>query len=298
MPRKISDLSQVDPRAELGDDIEIGPFCIVGPHVKLGSGCKLDSHVSLIGHTTIGENNRFMANCVIGGEPQDLSYKGAPTETIIGTANQFREGVTVNRAAEKEDQITRIGHNNVFLANAHVGHNCCIGNNVMLVNGVLLGGHVHIHDKAIVSGNTVVHQFCSIGTMAFISGGCRVVIDVPPYMLGCGTDDFKIHTVNLVGLKRSGMSQETIMLIRKVQKLIFRDFKPLEEIRSEFIGSLDVIPIELSNLFSFLEKQKAGKYGRGREAVRNLPSFHPQTAAHHATSAKASIEKTPQERAA
>jgi UDP-N-acetylglucosamine acyltransferase len=279
MPRKISDFSQVDPRAELGDDIEIGPFCVVGPHVKLGSGCKLDSHVTLTGHTTIGENNRFMANSVIGGEPQDLSYKNSPTQVVIGSGNQFREGVTVNRGADKEDHVTRIGNNNVFLANAHVGHNCNIGNNVMLVNGVLLGGHVHVHDKAIISGNTVVHQFCSIGTMAFVSGGCRVVIDVPPFMLGSGTDDFKIHTVNLVGLKRSGMSQETISLVRKVHKLVYREFKPLEEVKAEFLDNLAVIPIELSSLFTFMEKQKAGKYGRGREAVRLLPSFHQKAAA-------------------
>ncbi len=279
MSRKISDFTIVDPRAELGDDIEIGPFCVIGPNVKLGSGCKLDSHVTLTGHTTIGENNRFMPGCVIGGEPQDLSYKNSPTEVIIGSNNQFREGVTINRGAEKEDHTTRIGNNNVFLANAHVGHNCNIGNNVMLVNGVLLGGHVHIHDRAIVSGNTVVHQFCSIGTMAFVSGGWRVVIDVPPYMLGAGTDDFKIHTVNLVGLKRSGMTHETISLIRKAHKLIFREFKPLEQVKDEFLGALDVIPIELSSLFNFLEKQKAGKYGRGRESVRLLPSFNSKAAA-------------------
>ena len=270
MPRKISNLSQIDPRAELGDDIEVGPFCLIGPNVKIGNGNVLDSHVSLIGHTTIGDGNRFFANCVIGGEPQDLSYSGAPTETNIGNNNQFREGVTVNRGAEKEDHVTVVGDNNLLLSNSHVAHNCRIGNNVLLINGVLLGGHVHVHDRAIISGNAAVHHFSTIGTLAFVAGCARVVTDVAPYMMSAKTDNPKVIKVNDIGMRRAGIAEPTIRLIKQAFRLIYRKHKTLEYAREELTGNNpETIPIELSKFFTFLEAQRAGKFGRGREVVRD-----------------------------
>jgi UDP-N-acetylglucosamine acyltransferase len=210
MTRYISPLAQVDPRAEIADDVSIGPFCIVGPEVRLGTGCCLDSHVVIVGHTTIGCHNRFFPHCVIGAEPQDYSYTGAPTQLLIGDGNMFREGVTVNRGAEKEDGVTRIGNRNMLMSNAHVAHNCCIHDQVVLVNGVLLGGHVHVHDGAIVSGNAVVHHFATLGTLSFVSGGCRVPTDIPPYMLAAGSDDPRIVAVNLVGMQRPPRSPSCV----------------------------------------------------------------------------------------
>src|SRR6516165_5816683 len=179
MTTSISPLAHVDRRAELGRDITIGPFCDIGPNVVLGDRCRLDSHVVLTGHTAIGADNRFFPHCVIGAEPQDYSYSGSPTRVEIGDANTFREGVTVNRGAEKEDHVTRIGNHNLLMANCHVAHNCHLHDHIVLVNGVLLGGHVHVHDWAIVSGNTVVHHFATLGTISFVGGGCRVPTDVP-----------------------------------------------------------------------------------------------------------------------
>ncbi len=210
MPVKISHLSHVDPRAELGENVDIGPFCFVGPDVTLGDGCQLQSHVTIVGHTTIGERNRFFPGAVIGGEPQDVSYSGAPTRLEIGHENVFREGVTVNRGAEKEDHTTRVGHQNLLMANCHVAHNCHVHNRVILVNGVLLGGHAHVHDGAIISGNTAVHHFATVGMLAFVSGGSRVPHDIPPFMLASGSDNPSINTINLVGLRRSGMTEESI----------------------------------------------------------------------------------------
>jgi len=143
---------------------------VVGPDVVLGDGCRLDSHVVISGHTSVGCNNRFFPHAVIGAEPQDYSYTGSPTRVLIGDDNVFREGVTVNRGAEKEDHVTRIGHRNLLMANSHVAHNCHIHDGVVLVNGVLLGGHVHVHDGAIISGNAVVHHFATLGTLAFVGG--------------------------------------------------------------------------------------------------------------------------------
>ncbi|GDY09801.1 MAG: acyl-ACP--UDP-N-acetylglucosamine O-acyltransferase [Planctomycetota bacterium] len=275
MANLIHSLACVDPQAELGDNIEIGPFCVIGPHVKLGNGCQLANNVTVLGHATIGERNRFFSNCVIGGEPQDHSYQESATWLEIGDDNVFREGVTVNRGAEKEDHGTRIGSHNMLMSNAHVAHNCYVGNHVMLVNGVLLGGHVHVHDRAIVSGNTVVHHFCSIGTLAFISGGCRCVVDVAPYMMATGSDNFEVKTINLVGMRRAGVSESSIAIIRQAYKQLFREHKGIADVREFFAQQQDDIhSIELHTLLNFMDMTNAGKFSRGREVFRNAPSIN------------------------
>lgn len=273
MENSISPMSHVDTNARIGSGVVIGPFCMVGPNVTIGDGTVLHSHVVLTGTTTIGKNNRFWPNCVIGGDPQDVSWQESETEIIIGDNNIFREGVTVNRGAEKEDGVTRIGNNNMFMANSHVAHNCRIFNNVILVNGVLLGGHVHVHDGAIVSGNSVVHHFSTLGRLSFVSGGCRVPHDIPPFMLAAGSDDPTLKTINLVGMRRAGISNSTIDVIKEAFRLLYRRNRPLDEVRQHFDNTLNgTIPIELSMLLTFVENQRAGKLGRAREATRNKPA--------------------------
>jgi len=278
METKISPMSQVDPNASIGKGVVIGPFCVVGPDVCIGDGTVLHSHVVLMGSTTVGLNNTFWPNCIIGGDPQDISWQASETEIVIGDNNIFREGVTVNRGAEKEDGVTRIGNNNMFMANSHVAHNCRIFNNVILVNGVLLGGHVHVHDGAIVSGNSVVHHFSTVGRLSFVSGGCRVPHDIPPFMLAAGSDDPTLKTINVVGMRRAGISNSTIDTIKEAFRLLYRRNRPLDEVRQHFQESLQgTIPIELSMLLTFVENQRAGKLGRAREAVRNKPAAETQT---------------------
>jgi UDP-N-acetylglucosamine acyltransferase len=273
METKISPLSQVDPGARIGQGVVIGPFCVVGSGVSIGDETVLSSHVVLTGNTTIGSGNRFWPNSVIGGEPQDVSWQDSDTEIVIGDDNIFREGVTVNRGAEKEDGITRIGNNNMFMANSHIAHNCRIFNNVILVNGVLLGGHVHVHDGAIVSGNSVVHHFSTLGRLSFISGGCRVPHDIPPFMLAAGSDNPTLKTINIVGMRRAGIASTSIEVVKEAFRLLYRRNRPLDEVRAYFQESLQgTIPIELSMLLNFVESQRAGKLGRAREAVRNKPA--------------------------
>ncbi len=277
MATSISNLSYVDPLAEIGEDVTIGPFCFVGPDVKIGNGTVLDSHVSITGHTTIGERNRFFPTSVIGSEPQDAGYHGAPTRLIIGDDNLFREGCTIHRGAEKEDHCTRIGNRNTFLCNSHVAHNCRIFDDVTLVNGVLLGGHVHVHDRAIVSGNTVVHQFCTVGTLAFVSGGARATIDVPPFMICTGSDDFRVRFVNLVGMQRAGISESSIAVIRKAYRLFYRKNKKLDEVREIFSQELEgVMPMALQTLFNHFEGIQGSKAGRGREAAARSAKYVPE----------------------
>ncbi|HVJ85651.1 MAG TPA: acyl-ACP--UDP-N-acetylglucosamine O-acyltransferase [Caulifigura sp.] len=274
MATSIHRLSDIHPKARIGNDVQVGPFCVVGPKVTIGDGCILDSHVAIVGNTTIGKGNRFWPNAVIGGEPQDKSFVEGDTQTIIGDNNQFREGVTVHRGAEKEDGITRIGDRNLLMANAHVAHNCRVYNDTIIVNGVLLGGHVHVYDRAVISGNTVVHHFTSIGTCAMVGGGSRATVDVPPYMLAFGSDRILIKNINLVGMQRAGISAGTINLIKQAQRLLFRQMRPLKEVRQTFAEQLNGdIPPELAHLLDFLTQQENGKMGRGREAFRNVTTY-------------------------
>jgi UDP-N-acetylglucosamine acyltransferase len=273
MATYISPLAHVDPRAQLGNDVHVGPFCLIGPDVTLGDGCRLDSHVTLVGRTTLGGHNRLWPYCAIGGEPQDRAFRGTDTQVVVGDYNLIREGVTIHRGSEKEDGVTRIGSHNYFFANSHVAHDCHVRDHVMLVNGVLLGGHVHVHDRAIISGNSVVHQFATIGTVAIVSGGCRVSTDVAPYMTWAGSEDPGVRMVNLVGMQRAGVPPEGVARIKTAYRLLFRQHRPFDEVRAQFVAELgEPLPHELTTLFEFIDAQRRGKMGRAREAVRSSAS--------------------------
>lgn len=264
----ISPFADVDRQAQLGCDVHIGPFCVVGPHVELGDECRLESHVTIAGRTSIGKRNRFCPQAVIGTAPQDVSWRdNAETWLEIGDDNQFREGVTVNIGAMKEDHTTRIGHRNLLMTNSHVAHNCFIFNDTILVNGVLLGGHVHVHDGAIVSGNSVVHHYSTLGRLSFVSGGCRVPHDIPPFMLAAGSDNPTIKTINIVGMRRAGISAEAIKQVKRVHRLFYREHKALGLVQ-QTIEESGVLYPEVESLFEFLEQQRLGKMGRGREGQR------------------------------
>lgn len=269
MPTTVSNLADVHPRAILGENVSIGPFCQVGPDVVLGADCRLDSHVVITGNTVVGTGNRFWPNAVIGADPQDKSYIDGRTGVVIGDHNQFREGVTVNRGAEKEDGVTRIGDRNLIMSNAHVAHNCRIFSDTIIVNGVLLGGHVHVQDRAIISGNTAATHFCTVGQLAFVGGCSKVVRDVPPFMLCDGSDQFRIATINTVGLQRAGVPAATIAVLKQAYRRLYRECKPQAAVREMFLEELGgELPHELTVLFSSLEYSSCGKQGRGREVVR------------------------------
>ena len=148
MPTTLS----IDPRAEIDDDVDIGPFCVIGPKVRIGRGTRLENSVTLMGDVTLGCRNHLYPGVVIGGEPQDISYRGSDTKVVIGDDNIIRECVTINRATEKEDGVTRVGDSNFLMACCHVAHDCQLGDHIIIANGTLLGGHVHVHDHASLSG--------------------------------------------------------------------------------------------------------------------------------------------------
>ncbi len=266
MSTQISRLAVVDPRAELAEDVRVGPFCLVGPDVKIDRGTQLDSHVTVTGHVEIGAGNRIHANAVIGGEPQDLSFRGGPTRVVIGDHNIIREGVTINRATEKEDGITSVGSHCYLMACSHVAHDCRLGDHVILANGALLGGHVHVQDFASLSGAVAVHHYTTIGSYAFIGGLSRVIHDVPPFMLLEGTPS-RPRCINAVALKRRGFSADVIDALADAHRLLYRAKVGLDHAR-EILRSEDKLLPQVNQLLSFIQQQHEGRFGRGRDQRR------------------------------
>ncbi|TWT67732.1 Acyl-[acyl-carrier-protein]--UDP-N-acetylglucosamine O-acyltransferase [Posidoniimonas polymericola] len=266
MATSIAANAWVDPRAELDEEVEIGPFCTVGANVRIERGTRLLNNVTLMGHVDVGRDNTFYPNVVIGGEPQDISYTGSATKVVIGHGNMFREGVTVNRATEKEDGITSLGDENFLMANSHVAHDCKLGSRIIIANGTLLGGHVHVNDFASLSGGVAVHHYTTIGSYSFIGGLSRVLHDVPPFMLCEGTPA-RPRCINIVALRRNNFDPAEIDSLAEAHRLLYRSKVGLEAAR-EVLRGADRITPGVKKLLSFVEGQQEGRHGRGREAKR------------------------------
>jgi len=222
----------VDARAELADDVQVGPYAVIGPEVRIGSGTRIASHCVIEGRTTIGRDNRFHAHSVIGGLPQDMSHRGEVTQLVIGDRNTVREFCTFNTGTFKEQGVTRIGSDNWIMAYVHVAHDVQLGSHTILANNATLAGHVHIGDWAVVGGLTGVHQFVHVGAHAMIGFQGHVAQDVAPYMTVDG-NPLATRAVNLTGLKRRDFSAERIAVIRRMHKLIFRASLALEQAKAE-----------------------------------------------------------------
>jgi UDP-N-acetylglucosamine acyltransferase len=256
----------VDPKAEIGDDVHIGPFCVIGPHVRVGHNTRLENNVTLMGHVTLGEDNHLFPGVVIGAHPQDVSYRGSDTQVIIGDHNIFRESVTVNRASEKEDGITRVGSHNFLMACSHVAHDCKVGNHIIMANATLLGGHVHIYDHATLSGGIGIHHFTTVGRYAFVGGLARVIHDVPPFML-CEGHPARPRCINVVALKRNNFSAEAIQCLSEAHRLLYRAKVGLDHAR-EILRTNDKLVPAVNELLGFIQTQQEGKHGRSRERRR------------------------------
>jgi UDP-N-acetylglucosamine acyltransferase len=211
----------VSPEARLAPGVSVGPFSVIGPQVEIGSGTVIGPHAVINGPTTIGADNRIFQFASIGDAPQDKKYRGEPTRLEIGDRNVFRESCTVNRGTTHDKGVTRIGDDNLFMAYAHVAHDCVVGNNTVFANCAALGGHVEIGDWVILGGLTAVHQFTRIGAHAFVAGGAMVKRDVPPYVMVSGNPAVP-HAVNSEGLKRRGFTEEQIRNVREAYRVVYR----------------------------------------------------------------------------
>ena len=230
----------IEPGAKLADDVKVGPWSIVGADVEVGEGTVIGPHVILHGPTVIGKHNRIYQFSTIGEDTPDLKYKGEPTRLVIGDHNVIREGVTIHRGTVQDRSETTIGDHNLLMAYVHIGHDSVIGNNCILVNNTALAGHVHVDDWAILSGYTLVHQFCRIGAHSFSGMGTAIGKDVPACVTVFG-NPAEARSMNFEGLRRRGFSSEAIHALRRAYKVVYRQgltvdeaLKELEQVALEF----------------------------------------------------------------
>ena len=248
----------VDPSAELYDGVSISGGAIIGPNVVIDSGTQIGPNAVIEGKTRIGKNNKIFPNVFIGLEPQDLKYKGASSEVIIGDNNTFRECVTINKATD-EGEKTIIGNNNLLMAYTHIGHNCEIGNGIVLSNSVQVAGHVKVEDNAIIGGCLGIHQFVHIGYLAMIGGMTRVDRDVPPFCLAEGHPG-RLRGLNRVGIKRSGLMVNKdfdLKLLQNTWNLLFKS-KDVISISLE-IAMKKKLDLSSSKLCNFLKDSISNK---------------------------------------
>jgi UDP-N-acetylglucosamine acyltransferase len=226
----------VSPQAQLAADVSVGAFSVIGPEVTIGARTRVEPHVVISGPTAIGADNHIFAFAAIGGAPQDKKYRGEPTRLEIGERNVFRESCTINRGTTHDQGVTRIGSDNLFMAYAHVAHDCQIGNQTVFANCAALGGHVQVGDWVIIGGLSAVHQFVKIGAHAFLGGGTILSRDVPPYVMVTGNPAVP-HTVNSEGLRRRGFTEEQVRTIRDAYRILYRSDLKL----AEAISRLEVL---------------------------------------------------------
>ena len=254
---KIHAQALVSPEAKIGAGVEVGAFAVVGAGVELGEGCVLHPHAVVYGPSKFGAKNVFHPFCVIGGDPQDFTFRGEHVELEVGEENIFREYVTITRGTKKGGGVTRIGNKNFFLSYSHVGHDSQVGSHTLFVNGATLAGHVTVQDFVTLGAFSPVHQFCRLGRYAYI-GACTVITqDVLPFSLIVTERETKCFGANTVGLERKGFSAERIQVLQRAFKLLVRSKKnttqALEEMRNTLAGSEDV-----QELIAFVEKAKRG----------------------------------------
>jgi UDP-N-acetylglucosamine acyltransferase len=256
-------MSEIDGRADvssssrIGSGVRIGAFAVVGVEVELGDGCVLDHHAVVQGPARLGRGNHVYPFSVIGGDPQDLTYKGERVSLEIGDANEFREFSTVNRGTVKGGGVTRIGSHNLIMSYTHIGHDCLVGDHTIFVNGGTLAGHVTVEDYATVGAFCPVHQFCRIGRHSYIGAHTVITQDVPPFSKVVSPRDSKCYGVNAIGLERQGFSPERIEAIEKAYRLLLRSklntSQAVEKMRETLGGSEDVL-----TLIRFIESAEHG----------------------------------------
>ena len=240
----------VAPGAALADGVEVGPYAVIGEGVEIGRGTRIGPHVVIEGPTRVGEENRIFQFASVGADPQDKKYRGEASRLEIGDRNVIRECVTLHRGTAQDQAVTRIGHDNLFMAYAHVAHDCVIGNQCVLANNATLGGHVHLDDWVIMGGLSAVHQFCKVGAHAFIANNAAVTRDVPPFVMAVG-QPAEAHSINAEGLKRRGFTPEQIRNIRRAFRVLYRSGLRLEDAQAQLAALAGEQP-EIRPLVEFL----------------------------------------------
>jgi len=248
--------AQVDSRAELAADVEVGAYTVIGPGVRIGAGTRIGPHVVVTGRTTIGARNRIFQFASIGDIPQDKKYGGEPTALAIGDDNVIREFVSINTGTAQDRGVTTIGNGNWLLAYAHIAHDCSVGNQTTFSNNSQLAGHVVIEDFVTMGGFTGVHQFCRIGAHAMVGGGAIVLQDVPPFVTVQGYPAKPAGT-NSEGLRRRGFAAADIAAVRRAYKTLYREGLSLDDAKAALAEAAKATPV-LDPLVAFLAGSTRG----------------------------------------
>ncbi|HUA34888.1 MAG TPA: acyl-ACP--UDP-N-acetylglucosamine O-acyltransferase [Candidatus Binataceae bacterium] len=251
---RIHPSSVISAGVELGPGVEIGPLCLLDGKIRLGPGTRLIGHVTILGQTELGEENVLHPGVVIGDEPQDLSYTGVPRSVRIGNRNVFREYATVHRGSER-GATTIMGDDNFMMQNSHVAHDCRIGNSTIIAGGALLAGWAELGDRALVSGNCVVHQYTRIGRLAMLRGLSRTSRDVPPFCVMDGTHT--LRAINVIGLRRAGFKVAQITALRRAFEALFGKRQNLKLALERLIDSGE-LNAEVNEMIDFIRASKRG----------------------------------------
>jgi UDP-N-acetylglucosamine acyltransferase len=245
----------IDPTARVGKDASVGPYAIVGPHVSLGDRCVIAAHAVLERNVRVGSGVRVGCGSVLGGDPQDLKYKGEETWLEIGDDTIIREYCTINRGTTATGK-TMVGERCFIMTYVHVAHDCVIGNDVILANGIQMAGHVTVDDRAVISGLVPIHQFVRIGTYAFVGGGSRVNQDVPPFTKAVG-NPVHLYGLNSVGLQRAGFSPEIKLALKRAYRLLFNSDLTVSQGIARARAELPSHP-DVETFLRFIEESQRG----------------------------------------
>ena len=246
----------IDPSAELDSSVAVGPYSVIGPGVRIGKDSVIESHVVIKGPTIIGERNHIFQFSSVGEATPDLKYAGEPTTLTIGNDNVIRESATIHRGTVQDRGDTSIGDHNLIMCYVHIGHDSVIGNNTILVNNTALAGHVEIGDWAILSGYTLVHQFCKIGQHSFSGMGTAIGKDVPAYVTVSGSPA-EARTINAEGLRRRGFSDTAIAELRRAFKVVYRQGLTLDVALERLAEMATDVP-EVQPLIDSLRQSERG----------------------------------------
>jgi UDP-N-acetylglucosamine acyltransferase len=248
----------VSPTAKLGENVRIAPFAVIEDHVEIGADCEIGTHVVIKSFTRLGKGNRVFEHTVLGGEPQDVKFKGERSYLEIGDNNLIREYCTLHRAGG-EDHITRIGSRNFLMVGVHIAHNCQIGDDNVFANEVALAGYITVEDHAFLSNNVGAHQFVRFGRYAMVGGKSKIVQDVLPFFITDGNPP-RVRGLNSVGLRRAGFSQETRRALRGAYQMLFRSSLPLVDVLNTLA---EVEDTNVAHLVTFIRDSKRG-FARAR----------------------------------
>ena len=250
----------VDTATELADSVSIGPYSVIGPGVQIGAGTRIGAHCVIEGPTRIGCDNVIHSHAALGGAPQDMKYRGEPTELHIGDRNTIFQFTTFSRGTVQGGCVTRVGDDNWIMAYVHLAHDVQLGSHTVLANNATLAGHVHVGDWAIVGGLTGIHQFCKVGAHVMLGFQSHVSQDVPPYMTASG-HPMSVHGFNAEGLRRRGWSRERLALVKQMHRLLYRDGLTLDKARASIAalaGTVEGGDADVQALLDFLASSTRG----------------------------------------